>query len=107
MNPVAVNVGHTVNMSIVYLDQNGNPMVTTPTPDSAPAWTDAPSAAGVDTLTVAPGGLTASLAALAVGSDVVSLEVVVGGVTFNATLPVTISAAPQVLTSVQIAATVV
>jgi len=100
-----VNAGHSVNMTVEYLDQNGNPMLTTPTPDSPPAWTNAPSAPGIDTLTASPDGSSAVLATNAAdanSSDTVSLSVVVGGQTFTATLGVSISAAPQVLTSVAI-----
>jgi hypothetical protein len=107
MNPVVVNVGHVVNCTIIYLDQNGNPMLTTPTPDAAPTWSDAPAPAGCATLVAAPGGLTATDTAVAVGADVISLSLSVGGVAFSATQPVTIDAAPQVLTSIEIDATVV
>lgn len=102
-----VTVGHSAALSIVYLDQNGNPMLTTPTPDPAtppatnPTWTDAPSAAGVDTLTSNADG-TATLAALAPGSDNVSVTVTVGGVAFSASLAVAVAAPPQVLTSIAI-----
>lgn len=100
-----VNAGHSVDCSIVYLDQNGNPMLTAPASDSPPAWTNAPSAPGIDTLTVSPDGSSAVLAtnaADAAGSDTVSLVVVVGGKSFAASLGIAISAAPQVLTSVAI-----
>jgi len=102
---VTMVVGHTDNMSIVYLDQHGNPMLVTPVPDSPPTWTQTDST--VATLTVAADGLTASEQAVAAGSDVVSLTVVVGGVTFSASLPVTVTAEPQVLTSVDIVSNVV
>ena len=102
-----VNVGHKIEMTITYLDQNGNPMQVTPTPDSKPTWADAPSTAGIDTLVVASDGLSAELDALAAGSDTVTLTVLVGGATFTATLAVQISPAPQVLTTVQISPTVV
>jgi len=104
---IQVNVGHSVDCSIEYLDQNNNPMLTTPIPDSPPTWTDTPATPPVDTFTVAPGGLTAVLAATAPGADTVNLSVTVGGQTFTATLGVAISAVPQVLTSVQIQGTVV
>jgi hypothetical protein len=104
MNPVAVNVGHTVTMSIAYLDANGNPMLTTPVPDAAPTWTDTTPATG--TLTVAPGGLTATELAIAAGTDLVNLSLTVGGVSFAATQGITATAAAQVLTSVAIEATV-
>ncbi len=99
--PINLTAGHTDAMSIAYFDQNGLPMVTAPTPDAPPTWVNVPSSA--DTFTVAgPSNLTASLAALAEGTDSVTLTVVVGGVTFTAVQPVNIAAAPQVLTSVEI-----
>jgi hypothetical protein len=104
MNPVTVNVGHTVSMSIEYLDANGNPMLVTPVPDSAPTWTDTTPATG--TLTVAAGGLTATELAVEAGSDLVNLSLTVGGVSFAASLGITVTAAPQVLTSIAIEATV-
>jgi hypothetical protein len=101
-----VNVGHSIEFAIVYLDANGNPMLTTPTPDSPPAWSNAPSAPSVDSFTVAADGLTAMLTALAAGTDAVSLSVTVGGVAFSASISIEIDAAPQVLSSVAIQATV-
>ena len=105
MNPVTVSVGHTVNCSIIFLDQNGNPMQTTPTPDAAPTWSDSP--AGATTFTVGPNGLTATDLAVATGTDAISLSLAVGGVSYSATLGVTVSPAPQALTSIQIGSTVV
>lgn len=101
---VTLSVGHTLNMSIQFLDQNGNPMLTPPTPDSPPSWSDTTSA--TETLAPAANGLSCVGTPIAAGSDVVNLSVVVGGQTFSATLDVTVDAAPQVLTSVAIAATV-
>ena len=97
-----LTVGHVDNLSIGFLDQHGNPMLVTPVPDLPPVWANAPVPAGADTLTVATNGLTAVLAAVAAGADTVSLTVVVGGHTFTASDSITISAAPQVLTSVEI-----
>jgi len=91
-------------MSIEYLDQNGNPMLVTPVPDAAPAWTDTTPATGA--LTVAPGGMTATELAAEPGSDVVSVSFSVGGTGFSATLPITVTPVAQVLTSVEIEATV-
>jgi len=102
-----INVGHQDTMTIQYLDQNGNPLLTTPTPDSAPTWTNAPTPSGDDTLSVAQGGNSAVLAAVAAGTDLVTLTVVVGGKTFSATDAITITPAPQVLTSVAIVDSVV
>lgn len=99
----SLQVGQTAPLSIAFLDQSGNPMATTPTPDSPPSWTN--TSPTIETLTVADGGLTATLTALAAGDDEVSLTVVVGGQTFTASVAVTVTAeAPpaQVLTSVGI-----
>ena len=104
---VTVAVGHQVNMSIVYLDQNDAPMVTTPVPDAPPSWTDAQNPAGDMTLVVAADSNSAVETAVAAGGDVVSLALSVGGVAFAATQPITISPAPQVLTSVDIVSAVV
>src|SRR5271155_987433 len=48
--PVMVSIGHQVQASIEYLDQNNNPMQTTPVPDAPPSWVDAQSPAGDMTL---------------------------------------------------------
>lgn len=100
MANVTVSVGHTVDFALVFLDQNGNPMLVTPTPDTPPTWTDTTPATG--TLTPAASGLTAQESALAVGTDTVSVTLTVGGVSFSASIDLTVQAAPQVLTSVQI-----
>jgi hypothetical protein len=102
---VIVTVGHTVSFTLVFLDQNGNPMLTTPTPDAPPVWTDTTPATG--TLTPAPSGLTASELTTTVGSDTVNVALTVGGTSFSGTIDLTVQSVPQVLTSVQIAATVV
>ena len=101
---VDVTVGHTLNCSISFLDQNGNPMLTTPTPDSPPVWAGANPA--VETVKPSADGLTAEVDTVAVGTDTVSLTVVVGGQTFTASLAVSVDAVPQVLTSVAINAVV-
>ena len=101
---VIVTVGHKVSFTLVFLDQNGNPMLTTPTPDAAPTWSDTTPATG--TLTAAPSGLTAVEIANAVGSDTVNVALSVGGTAFTASIDLTVQEAPQVLTSLQILATV-
>ena len=99
-----VTLGHVIALAISYLDQNGQPMVTAPTPDSPPTWTDTTPA--TETLVVAADGSTAQATPIAVGTDTINLSVVVGGATFAAALNVNVSAAPQVLTSVAVSATV-
>ena len=106
MADVSLTVGHTASFTIEYDDQDGNPMLTTPTPDSPPTWTDAPNPPGSVTFTIAPDGNSASDAAVAAGTDVVSVSLTVGGVSFSAVSNVTVAAAPQVLTSIQIIPTV-
>lgn len=105
---VAANVGQTVTNTIVYLDQNGQPMATAPTPDSPPLWTDSGSTASppLDTLTVSPDGSTATVVALAAGTDNLAVSVTVGGKSFSASVEIDISPAPQVLTSIGINSTV-
>lgn len=105
--PITMTVGHVDNMSIIFKDTNGNPMQVTPTPDAPPLWSGAPAPAGAATLAASANGLTAVETAVAAGTDTVSLSVVVGGRTFTATLPVSITAAAQVLGSVDIESNVV
>ena len=101
--PVTINVGHTDSMSILFFDQNGNPMLTTPIPDMPPVWTNSVSPVGADTLSVPTNGLTAVVTAVAPGTDTVTVTVAVGGKSFSATQPISIQAEPQVLTSIKIA----
>jgi hypothetical protein len=96
-----VSVGHTVVDTIIYLDQNGNPMLVTPAPDSPPVWTNT-AAVTVDTMVVSADGSTDTIQALAVGVDTITVNVIVGGKTFTATQQLSIDAAPQVLSSVAI-----
>jgi hypothetical protein len=100
-----ITVGHKLGLAIEYLDQNGNPMLVTPTPTDIPVWSNANPA--VETLSVAADGLSATGTPVAPGNDTVSLSVTVGGQTFTATLAVEVDAAPQVLTSVEIVPTVI
>ncbi len=104
MSNVTLTIGHSVDFALVFLDQNGNPMLTTPSPDSPPVWSDITPATG--TLVPSASGLTASELAIAAGSDTVSVSLMVAGVSFSASIDVTVEAATQVLTSVQIAGTV-
>src|SRR3974390_2575319 len=105
--PATVNVGHQVTCTIQYLDQNGQPMLTTVTPDSPPTWQDSPSPPGAATDVVAADGSTDVVTAVAAGSDTVGVSVTVGGKVFTDSVLITISPAPQVLSSVVILTTVV
>lgn len=100
-----VVVGHEIVNTIVYLDQNGQPMLVTPTPDSAPVWTNL-AAPTIDTMSVSADGSTDTVSAVGAGVDSLSVTVTVGGVAFTAVEQISISAAPQVLTSVAINAVV-
>lgn len=99
---VSLQVGQKLPLSIGFLDQNGSPMAVTPVPDSPPTWSNSTAATG--TLTPSADGLSASYAGVAAGTDTISLGVVVGGKTFAASIAVTVAAAAQVLTSVEIIA---
>jgi hypothetical protein len=105
MNPVELQVGQTVDFAIVFLDQNGNTISPPPTPDSPPSWSDTTPPTG--TLTEAVGDLTASEVAVAPGTDTVSVSLTVGGVSFSASLPITVTAPAPVLTSIAIVPTIV
>ena len=102
MNPLALNVGHVATLGLQFTDQNGNPMLTQPTPDASPGvqWSDVPGSPASATL--APNGATATETAVAAGTDTVTATASVGGVAFSASLTVNVSAAPQVLTGMEI-----
>ncbi len=95
-----VSIGHTIAMSISFLDQHGNPMLTDVKPDAAPVWTN--STPAVETVVAPPDGMSAAATPLTVGSDTISLNLTVGGVKFAATLDVNVVPEVQVLTSVAI-----
>jgi hypothetical protein len=102
---ITMNAGQSSNLSIAFLDQNGQPMATPPTPDAPPGWANT-APASVDTLLAAPGGMTSILTGVGAGTDTVRVSLAVGGVQFAATLDVTIDAAvsQQTLTSIGIVA---
>lgn len=100
MDNVTVNIGHTVTCSIEYDDANGNPMLTPVAPDAPPAWTQTTPA--TDTMAVAPDGSQDVLTAIAAGGDTVSVALAVGGKAFSASVGITVSPAPQVLTSIRV-----
>ena len=101
-----INAGQNLPFSIAFLDQNGQPMVPAPKPDAAPAWSNRSPA--TETLTASADGMTASAVGNAAGLDTVKVSLAVGGVTFNATLDVTVNAGTgtgsQTLTSIGIVA---
>lgn len=94
-------VGQPVKLSIVAKDQDGI-TIPLPTTDSPPVWSN--TAPTVDAIAAAADGLTAVDTCLSVGTDTVGLTVIVGGKTFTASMPLTVSKPPSVLTSVDILA---
>lgn len=100
-----VVVGHQIVNTIVYLDQNGQPMLTTPKPDAPPTWSNL-AAPTIDTMSVSADGSTDTVTAVGAGVDSLTVSVVVSGVTYTAVEQISVSAAPQVLTSVAINAVV-
>lgn len=100
---IKVNVGHSVALSIQYLDQNGNPMITPPTPDPSPPilWMSAKVAG-----TITQSGAAATYKATAPGNDSVEVQVQIGGALFAASLAIEVDAVPQVFTSIAIGAVV-
>ena len=100
-----VVVGHQIVNTIVYLDQHGQPMLVTPVPDAPPTWTNLADDT-VDTMVVSPDGSTDTVTTVGAGADSLTVTVVVGGATFTAVEQINISAEPQVLTGVDIAAVV-
>lgn len=96
-----VAIGHTVAMSLAFLDQHGNPMITVAKPDSPPVWTNVKPA--IETVVAPADGMSAVATPLVVGSDTITVKLSVGGVAFTATLDVNVIATEaQVLTSVAI-----
>lgn len=101
---VSLSVGHKASFTLEFMDQLGNPMLVTPKPDAIPVWADTTPATG--TLTAAADGLSASEVAIAAGADTVSVALAVSGIQFKASIDLAVTAAPQVLTSIGILATV-
>lgn len=101
---VTLSIGHTVALSLVFVDQHGNPMLMPVVPDSPPTWSDTTPA--TETLAVAADSMSAIGTPLVAGNDTVNVSVVVGGQTFAASLDVTVTPEAQVASGVTIAATV-
>lgn len=91
-----VFIGHTVNFGISQVDTTGLPMVTPVAFDAAPTWAESSTDGSIETLTVAGDGLTAVGSAVGAGTDTVTATVIVGGVSFSASVDVVVSAEPQV-----------
>jgi hypothetical protein len=102
------DVGQTTSFSIEYLDQNGSLMLVPQSPDAAPAWSQ--TNAAVELLVAAADGNTASAKGLVAGSDTVKVDLKVSGVSFSATIDMTVNAGfgagtgSQTLTSINIRA---
>ncbi len=98
-----IAVGETENLSIEYLDQNGQPMDPTPTPDAPPEWAQTDDT--VQDLVAAADGNTATATGLrGPATDTVQLSLSIGGVLWTDTVEATVTAPAQILTSVHIVA---
>jgi hypothetical protein len=95
-NPAAsvnLTVGGVATTVIEQLDTLGNQMIAPISFDAPPVWTQATPA--TDTLTVAGDAQSATETGLAAGGDVITCTVMVGGVSYVATQPIAVTAAPQ------------
>jgi hypothetical protein len=97
-----VNVGHKASAVLLFLDQHGNPMLGETVPDFSPTWSNSPGSPPVDVLKTSADGLSAEIDAIAEGQDVLGVTVVVGGKSFSASVGITVSPEPQVLSGVAI-----
>lgn len=98
----AVGAAVPLGLAIAWLDQHGNPMAVTPTPDSTPTWTNSNPAA--ETVAAAADGLTAAATAVAAGTDTITPVAIVGGTSYSANIAVTVTEV-QKLTSIQVVVT--
>ncbi len=90
-----VFIGHTVTFTVGQVDSKGNPMITPVTLDAAPTWTESSTDGSIETFSVAGDGLSATGTAVGAGTDTVTATVLVGGVSFSASVDVVVSAEPQ------------
>lgn len=97
----SLTTGQTLPLSIEFDDATGAAMPPSVT-DSPPVWTSGDPT--IATVAAAADGLTALLTPVAVGGVVVTLVVLVAGVSFQASLTVAVNAVAPVLTSVKIIA---
>lgn len=95
-----IKVGQTLPMSIEFLDSNGNVVSPPPATDTAPQWSQNDSSVG--TLSQSSDGMSAQEIGLAAGNDVISLDLVIGGKTFDATLDLTVEAVASQVASIRI-----
>lgn len=96
----SINVGQTLPMSIEFIDTNGNTVSPAPTMDGPPKWSQNDSS--VDLLTQTSGGLTAATQGTKAGSDVITLDLTIGGANFSATLDLIVAAAVSNIASIRI-----
>lgn len=97
----SIHIDNQLPLSVAFIDSAGNPIMPAPTPDTLPVWVITDTT--VATVTASTDGLTAIVNPLLVGgSTTITLTVVIGGTTFNATLDIVIVAGA--VASVQIVA---
>jgi hypothetical protein len=98
MASFSVSMGTPVFFGYAEFDQLGNPMVTPVA--GVPTWSNTTPATG--TIAASSSGQSITYTPVAEGTDTVDFSLVVGSQTFSATADITVVAAAQVLTSVQI-----
>ena len=79
---LTARVGQHVNFSLAFLDAQGQPMQTTPTPDAPPTWNNLK----LDRLIAAPDGLTCQADTVGPGTDTITVQVTVAGRSYTGTL---------------------
>lgn len=101
---IELSLGHNVECTLVVLDQNGNPMLTPVAFAAPPVWSNTTPA--VETIVPSADGLTCEGTLLTVGTDSITVTATLPGGTapLTASVAVTVDPAPQVATSLSIAA---
>ncbi len=103
---VPVTIGHTVTIDIAQVDAKGNPMLTPVTFDAPPTWAESSTDGSIETLAISGDALEAVGTTVGVGTDTVTATVLVGGVSFSASVDVVVSAEPQVFGGIVLNTTV-
>lgn len=88
---ISLRVDQTLPLSIAFADAHGNPIPTPPPLDGPPVWTVSDGA--VATVAASADGLTAVVTPATEGAVSISIVVMIGGVSFNAAVDITVTAA--------------
>lgn len=99
-----LSLGHLVECTLVVLDQNGNPLLTPVVFATPPVWANTTPA--VETIVASVDGLTCEGTLLTVGTDSITVTATLPGGTspLTASVAITVDPAPQIATSLSIAA---